>query len=156
MVVFDSWQLKVNLCPLILQDCNDSDPTCPLLVMDSLVFEMNKKYKENKLQLLISPIILYAQPHSAGTVKTDPLSQQPQTSGVNTSHVRNTSRAASHGSSSAATHTTVNANTNTSSTTPRLPLVQQGFLMLSGLQVTFSINEGVAATASLSRLKEMR
>jgi hypothetical protein len=28
--------------------------------MDSLVFEMHKQYHENKLQLLVSPIILYA------------------------------------------------------------------------------------------------
>ena len=89
--------------------------------MDSLVFEMLKQYDENRLQLVISPVILYAQP------------PQPQhltggRRGVNTSHD------ASHGSSSEATHTTLPPNA--SSASPRQQLQQPGHLMLSGLQVS--------------------
>ena len=41
-----------------LQDCTESDPPCPLISLDRLVFEMNKKYKETQLQVVVSPLIL--------------------------------------------------------------------------------------------------
>ena len=44
----------------LMKHCTATDAQCPRLVMDSFVFEMVKQYAENRLQLVISPLILYA------------------------------------------------------------------------------------------------
>lgn len=36
------------------------DLPCPSIMLDRLCFEMDKAYKETKLQLLLSPVILIA------------------------------------------------------------------------------------------------
>lgn len=74
---------------LLSQDCNASEPACPVLVMDSLVFELHKTYHENKLQLLLSPLILYLQPgsdrHLAATTNTAAANSSTSNSKVGTS-----------------------------------------------------------------------
>ena len=37
---------------------NTSDPPCPFLCVEKLVFEMDKSYRETRLQLLLSPVLL--------------------------------------------------------------------------------------------------
>ena len=41
-----------------LQHCGEADSPCPVLRMEQFAFEMDKRYKETKLQLLLSPILL--------------------------------------------------------------------------------------------------
>ncbi|RXG59111.1 hypothetical protein Avbf_01112 [Armadillidium vulgare] len=42
----------------LMKDCTGNEPLCPTIVMDRLVFEMNKRYQETQMQVLLSPIIL--------------------------------------------------------------------------------------------------
>lgn len=42
----------------LVKNCKSGDQTCPLILIERFGFEMNKKYKETKLQLLISPSML--------------------------------------------------------------------------------------------------
>ena len=47
-----------NLLVHMLKNCSASDPPCPFLCADKLIFEMDKTYRETRLQLQFSPIIL--------------------------------------------------------------------------------------------------
>ena len=40
--------------------CSDTDPPCPYLTVEKLVFEMDKSYRETRLQLFLSPVLLTA------------------------------------------------------------------------------------------------
>ena len=42
----------------LIKYCNTSDPPCPFLCVEKLVFEMDKSYRETRLQLLLSPVLL--------------------------------------------------------------------------------------------------
>ena len=42
----------------LIKYCNTSDPPCPFLCVEKLVFEMDKTYRETRLQLLLSPVLL--------------------------------------------------------------------------------------------------
>ena len=42
----------------LMKDCTDKDPPCPSLQMDGLIFEMNKKFQETQMQVILSPLIL--------------------------------------------------------------------------------------------------
>lgn len=44
----------------LVKNCNMDDLPCPSIMLDRLCFEMDKAYKETKLQLLLSPVILIA------------------------------------------------------------------------------------------------
>lgn len=44
----------------LVKNCNMDDLPCPSIMLDRLCFEMDKAYKETKLQLLLSPAILIA------------------------------------------------------------------------------------------------
>ena len=48
--------LQANL----VRYCSEKDPPCPYLTVEKLVFEMDKKYRETRLQLLLSPVLLTA------------------------------------------------------------------------------------------------
>jgi hypothetical protein len=45
---------------LLFQNCNKEDPPCPCVHVERLCFEMDKKYTNTKLQLLLSPCVLIA------------------------------------------------------------------------------------------------
>lgn len=40
----------------LMKECLDDDPVCPILYLERLSFEMDKKFLETKLQLLLSPL----------------------------------------------------------------------------------------------------
>lgn len=42
----------------LLNNCTEQDPTCQCLYLERLAFELHKTYRETKLQLLLSPLIL--------------------------------------------------------------------------------------------------
>lgn len=42
----------------LLKNCNEDDPPCPTICVERFGFEMNKKYRETQLQVLLSPIML--------------------------------------------------------------------------------------------------
>ena len=44
----------------LMRYCSETDPPCPSLVTEKLVFEMSKCYRETRLQLLLSPVFLTA------------------------------------------------------------------------------------------------
>ena len=46
--------LQANL----VKYCAPTDPPCPYLCVEKLVFEMEKSYRETRLQLLLSPVLL--------------------------------------------------------------------------------------------------
>ena len=50
---------KKDAC-YILQNCNKDDPPCPCVHVERLCFEMDKKYTNTKLQLLLSPCVVIA------------------------------------------------------------------------------------------------
>ena len=53
--------LEVEIAPsLSLQNCNKEDPPCPCVHVERLCFEMDKKYTNTKLQLLLSPCVVIA------------------------------------------------------------------------------------------------
>ena len=41
------------------QHCNEGDPPCPSIFVERLCFEMDKHYTETKLQLMLSPAVIY-------------------------------------------------------------------------------------------------
>ncbi|KAK4313825.1 hypothetical protein Pmani_014851 [Petrolisthes manimaculis] len=41
-----------------LKDCTEQYPPCPTVALDRLIFEMNKRYSETQLQVVVSPLIL--------------------------------------------------------------------------------------------------
>ncbi|XP_050686161.1 transmembrane protein KIAA1109 homolog isoform X6 [Eriocheir sinensis] len=47
-----------NVLGHLVKDCTESDPPCPMVALDCLVFEMNKRYSETQLQVVVSPLIL--------------------------------------------------------------------------------------------------
>ena len=52
----------IQLCLLsvcIFQNCSENDPPCPVGYIDKIVFEMDKRYEETKLQVLVSPVTLH-------------------------------------------------------------------------------------------------
>lgn len=44
----------------MLQHCSKDDPPCPTVFLEKLNFEMHKTFLETKLQLLVSPAVLYS------------------------------------------------------------------------------------------------
>ena len=43
----------------LIKNCSTSDPNpCPFLLAERLTFEMDKRYRETRLQLVLSPVIL--------------------------------------------------------------------------------------------------
>ncbi len=54
----------------LVKYCTESEPPCPLICLEKLVFEMDKSFRETRLQLLLSPILLrsadYAERCSSG------------------------------------------------------------------------------------------
>ena len=42
----------------LMKYCTPVDPPCPFLCVEKLVFEMDKTYRETRLQLLLSPVLL--------------------------------------------------------------------------------------------------
>lgn len=42
----------------LLKNCNDSDPPCPVVLIERLGFEMKKRFFETELQILVSPSFL--------------------------------------------------------------------------------------------------
>jgi hypothetical protein len=54
----------------LVKYCTESEPPCPLICLEKLVFEMDKSFRETRLQLLLSPILLksadYAERCSGG------------------------------------------------------------------------------------------
>ena len=47
-----------NLVAHLIKNCSKDDLTCPFLVVEQIGFEMDKKFRETKLQLLLSPVLL--------------------------------------------------------------------------------------------------
>lgn len=44
----------------LMKHCNKDDPPCPTVFIEKLNFEMNKTFLETRLQLILSPAILYS------------------------------------------------------------------------------------------------
>ena len=42
----------------LIKNCTPEDPPCPFLMVEKLVFEMDKKYRQTLLQLQLSPVVL--------------------------------------------------------------------------------------------------
>jgi hypothetical protein len=42
----------------LMKNCNSNDPPCPIVLIERLGFEMDKKYQETLLQVLVSPAFL--------------------------------------------------------------------------------------------------
>lgn len=42
----------------LMRNCNSNDPPCPIVLIERLGFEMDKKYHETQLQVLVSPSFL--------------------------------------------------------------------------------------------------
>ncbi|XP_059220164.1 bridge-like lipid transfer protein family member 1 isoform X5 [Stomoxys calcitrans] len=42
----------------VMKNCNENDPPCPVVLIERLGFEMNKRYHETTLQVLVSPSYL--------------------------------------------------------------------------------------------------
>lgn len=60
------------------QDVNGEDPLCPYVYLEKLCFEMDKTYRETKLQLVLSPVI----------VRTSDLMKRPKSSAhLNNGHL---------------------------------------------------------------------
>ncbi|XP_069163724.1 bridge-like lipid transfer protein family member 1 isoform X17 [Procambarus clarkii] len=47
-----------NVLGHLVKDCTENDPPCPTVALDRLVFEMDKRYLETQLQVVVSPLIL--------------------------------------------------------------------------------------------------
>ncbi|KAK4311358.1 hypothetical protein Pmani_017134 [Petrolisthes manimaculis] len=47
-----------NVLGHLLKDCTEQYPPCPTVALDRLIFEMNKRYSETQLQVVVSPLIL--------------------------------------------------------------------------------------------------
>lgn len=53
-VLFFSFMLQAHL----IKNCSLEDLPCPFVMVEQVGFEMQKKYRETKLQLLLSPVVL--------------------------------------------------------------------------------------------------
>lgn len=42
----------------VMKNCNENDPTCPVILIERFGFEMNKRFTETELQVLVSPAYL--------------------------------------------------------------------------------------------------
>jgi hypothetical protein len=42
----------------LIKNCSPDDPPCPFLVVEKIVFELDKGYRETLLQLQLSPVVL--------------------------------------------------------------------------------------------------
>ena len=42
----------------LIKNCLPDDPPCPFLMVEKLAFEMDKHYRETRLQLQLSPVVL--------------------------------------------------------------------------------------------------
>ena len=42
----------------LIKNCLPDDPPCPFLMVEKLAFEMDKNYRETRLQLQLSPVVL--------------------------------------------------------------------------------------------------
>ncbi|XP_042203884.1 transmembrane protein KIAA1109 homolog isoform X4 [Homarus americanus] len=47
-----------NVLGHLVKDCTENDPPCPSVALDRLVFEMDKRFSETQLQVVVSPLIL--------------------------------------------------------------------------------------------------
>ena len=47
-----------NLVAHLIKNCSKDDLTCPFLVVEQIGFELDKKFRETRLQLLLSPVLL--------------------------------------------------------------------------------------------------
>ena len=47
-----------NLQAHLIKHCSDLDPPCPFLTVETLICEMDKTYRETRLQVQLSPVIL--------------------------------------------------------------------------------------------------
>ena len=126
----------------LYQICNSSEPACPYAKMDSLVFEMHKQYHENRLQLLLSPLILYVLPQPPCPTATTGASAS--TNNLLSSQSKVTSSSSQGGSSNVNTSRGSSAHTTNStggtalhnSAHTRSHSHPPGFVLLSGLQVS--------------------
>nr|CAD7425599.1 unnamed protein product [Timema monikensis] len=59
----------------LVKNCSDEDPTCPMILLERLGFEMKKSYKETQLQLLLSPSTLLVSDTYIRTTKDSHLNQ---------------------------------------------------------------------------------
>ena len=67
----------VSVC--VFQNCSENDPPCPVGYLEKIVFEMDKKYAETKLQVLVSPVTLHINDnYQVSLYKRYPLDQHPQ------------------------------------------------------------------------------
>ncbi|XP_017486046.1 PREDICTED: uncharacterized protein KIAA1109 [Rhagoletis zephyria] len=47
----------------VMKNCNENDPPCPVVLIERFGFEMNKRYHETTLQVLVSPSYLITSDH---------------------------------------------------------------------------------------------
>ncbi|XP_045512611.1 transmembrane protein KIAA1109 homolog isoform X1 [Pieris brassicae] len=64
----------------LVKNCSENEPTCPVVLIERFGFEMDKKFRETKLQLLLSPSILIsannlARPNANGSTNSSALQQ---------------------------------------------------------------------------------
>ena len=67
--------LDINIGDLtvhLIKNCLPKDPPCPFVVVEKLAFEMDKTYRETRLQLQLSPVVL----RSSGSDKSENWSEQ--------------------------------------------------------------------------------
>ena len=73
--------LDINIGDLtvhLIKNCLPKDPPCPFVVVEKLAFEMDKNYRETRLQLQLSPVVL----RSSGSDKSENWSEQGNFRGV--------------------------------------------------------------------------
>ena len=56
--------------------CTESEPPCPLICLEKLVFEMDKSFRETRLQLLLSPVLLKSADYATDRSPGPPLEPQ--------------------------------------------------------------------------------
>lgn len=61
--LFRPFEVKVSLAmhdihAHLMKPCSENDPVCPFLYFERLSFEMDKKYTETVMQLLLSPVVV--------------------------------------------------------------------------------------------------
>ncbi|XP_050452726.1 transmembrane protein KIAA1109 isoform X1 [Cataglyphis hispanica] len=59
----------------LIKNCNENDPSCPIIILERFGFEMRKSYKETQLQLLLSPAIALLTDNVARSSKEHHLNQ---------------------------------------------------------------------------------
>ncbi|XP_037884226.1 transmembrane protein KIAA1109 isoform X1 [Glossina fuscipes] len=62
----------------IMKNCSDTDPSCPVVLIERFGFEMNKRYHETTLQVLVSPSYL---------ISSDTLVRQNRDKHINQGHL---------------------------------------------------------------------